>query len=398
MSPEALLLLADFLGLLIALGFLAVTVLPGVIGRSLNGVIDRPSGPPSDAAQALHGTLDVVDLHADTLLWRRDLLARGRWGHVDVPRLVEGRVRVQGFTAVTKAPRGMNIESNRGDSDMIALLALLQGWPPRTWWSPMERALHQARRLRAAAARSGGTLTVLHTRADLEAHMARRAAGEPVVAGLLGMEGAHALEGDLANLERAFAAGFRLVGLTHFFDNQVGGSAHGVAKGGLTDLGRRVVARMEELGMLVDLAHASDALIDDVLSVATRPVVVSHTGVRGTCDNRRNLDDARLRAVADAGGVVGIGLWKTAICGARAEDWARSVRHALDVAGPDHVALGSDWDGAVGTIVDAAGTVRLTEALLGTGLSKADIRRVMGDNAVRLLRATLPETEAAAGA
>jgi microsomal dipeptidase-like Zn-dependent dipeptidase len=124
--------------------------------------------------------------------------------------------------------------------------------------------------------------------------------------------------------------------------------------------------------------------------MARRPVVVSHAGVRGTCDNTRNLSDAQLRAVAANGGVVGIGFWDTATCGTDARAIARSIAHAVRVAGPDHVALGSDFDGAVATPFDATGVPQVTEALLDAGLDEAAIARVMGGNAVRLLRATLP--------
>ena len=147
---------------------------------------------------------------------------------------------------------------------------------------------------------------------------------------------------------------------------------------------------MEDLGILVDLAHASPSLVDDVLSRTTRPVMVSHTGVRGTCDNRRNLDDDRLAAIAATGGVVGIGLWETAVCGTKPADWARAVRYAVDVAGADHVALGSDWDGAVATMVDASQTVHLTQALLDQGFSDVEVKKIMGGNVIRVLLATLP--------
>jgi microsomal dipeptidase-like Zn-dependent dipeptidase len=150
---------------------------------------------------------------------------------------------------------------------------------------------------------------------------------------------------------------------------------------------------MERLGMLVDLAHASPALIDDVLAMATRPVVVSHTGVKGTCDNQRNLDDGRLAAISATGGVVGIGLWETAVCGTTPADWARAVRHAVEVAGVEHVGLGSDWDGAVTSMIDASQTVHLTQALVDEGFSAEDIRLIMGGNALRVLAQVLPEAE-----
>jgi membrane dipeptidase len=277
------------------------------------------------------------------------------------------------------------------------LLALLGRWPPRTWRDLTERALWQASKLRSAAARSNGRLTVIRSAADLRLYLSRRNADSQVTAGFLGIEGAHALAGEIGALDRLFGAGFRMLGLTHFFDNEVGGSAHGVDRGGLTPFGREVVARAEELGILIDLAHASPALIDDVLSVATRPLVVSHTGVRGTCDNLRNLEDRRLAAIAATGGVVGIGLWETALCGTGPGDWARAVAHAVAVAGPDHVALGSDWDGAVTALLDAAHVVRLTDALLQHGFGEAEVRQVMGGNVVRVLQEALPAGDGGGG-
>lgn len=377
---------------LLLLAIVGVGLLPSLLGRRMNRTLGGAAGPVRPRAAELHGTVLVADLHADALLWPRDLLVRGSWGHIDVPRLVEGRVALQVFTTVTKTPRHLNIESNASDSDNITLLGVLQGWPVRAWSSLLERSLHQANKLRNFAGDSEGRLTLIRTREDLAAYVARRRGDDTITAGILGIEGAHALEGDLANVDRVFEAGFRLLGLTHFFDTEVGGSAHGVEKGGLTFFGRRVVERMETLGMVVDLAHASPALIDDVLEVATRPLVVSHGGVKGTCDNTRNLEDRHLEAVAATGGVVGIGLWETAVCGTIPMAWARAVRHAADVAGVDHVALGSDWDGAVATMIDASDTVYLTQALLDVGFADQDVRRIMGGNVLRLFSHTLPES------
>jgi len=378
------------LGILLGIVVVAAFLFPSLGARFLNRTVAVEAPAATEAARALHGTLLVADLHSDALLWNRNLLRRSSWGHVDVPRLIEGRVGLQAFTVVTKAPRRMNIESNSGDSDNITLLAVLGRWPPRTWGDLTERALWQAKKLHRAAAGSDGRFTVIRSATDLRLYLSKRDTDPEVTAGFLGLEGAHVLAGDIGSLDRLFGAGFRMLGLTHFFDNEVGGSAHGIDRGGLTPFGREVVARAEGLGVLIDLAHASPALIDDVLSVATRPLVVSHTGVRGTCDNRRNLDDERLAAIAATGGVVGIGLWETALCGTGPDDWARAVGHAVAVAGVDHVALGSDWDGAVTAILEAAHVVRLTDALLERGLGKIEVRKVMGENVVRLLLEALP--------
>jgi microsomal dipeptidase-like Zn-dependent dipeptidase len=142
--------------------------------------------------------------------------------------------------------------------------------------------------------------------------------------------------------------------------------------------------------MVIDLAHASAATIDDVLRMATRPVVVSHTGVRGTCANQRNLDDAQLAAISANGGLIGIGFWETAVCGGDARAIARAVAHAKNVAGFEHVALGSDFDGAVTTPFDVTGLPQITQALLDAGLDQTAIEAVMGGNARRLLKKLLP--------
>lgn len=390
MSGRAKKVVAWAVGLLILLVLLGFGLVPGVVARSMNRTLAGADGPVSDEARRLHATLAVADLHADALLWDRDLLRRGSWGHVDVPRLAEGGVAVQAFTVVTKTPRSMNIEANAGDTDNITLLAVLQAWPPRTWGSLAQRALWQADKLHRFAAASEGRLAVIRTREDLRGFLSGRSTDEGTVAGVLGLEGTHALEGDLDNVVRLYEAGFRMFGLTHFFDNEVGGSAHGVDRGGLTPFGVQVLDRMEELGIAVDLAHASPTLVDDVLARVTRPVLVSHTGVRETCDNRRNLDDGRLAAIAATGGVVGIGLWETALCGATPAHWARAVRHAVDVAGVDHVGLGSDWDGAVAAIVDASETVHLTQALLDQGFGEEEVGKLMGGNVARVLMEVLP--------
>jgi microsomal dipeptidase-like Zn-dependent dipeptidase len=177
---------------------------------------------------------------------------------------------------------------------------------------------------------------------------------------------------------------------SHFFDNAFGGSAHGVEKGGLTRAGREMIRRMEARGMVLDLSHASGPTIEEAVAMARRPVVVSHTGVCGTCDNARNLTDTQLRGVAGTGGLIGIGFWPTASGGDDAGSIARSIRYAVGVVGDEHVALGSDFDGAVQVPFDASGMVRLTDALLEAGLDDDQIAKVMGGNAFRLLAETLP--------
>jgi microsomal dipeptidase-like Zn-dependent dipeptidase len=244
--------------------------------------------------------------------------------------------------------------------------------------------------LREAAAASQGHLVLIRTRADLENLLARRARGEAVVGALLSLEGAQALESDLTALDTLFDAGFRVIGLTHFADNAHAGSSQGRRRGGLTARGRDLVRRMEARGMIVDLAHSSARTVDDVLAMASRPVVVSHTGVRATCDSPRNLTDAQLAAIARQGGVIGIGYWEGATCGRDTAAIVRAIRHAGRIAGSDHVALGSDFDGMVTTPFDSARLAELTDALFAAGFGDEDTSSILGGNAVRLFRATLP--------
>jgi microsomal dipeptidase-like Zn-dependent dipeptidase len=356
----------------------------------MNRTLQRGPYTVSARALELHRRLFVADLHADPLLWGRDLRMRARRGHVDVPRLEEGGVALQVFSVVSKSPWGLNIERNDDRSDQVTLLALSQGWAPKTWTSLKERAVYQARRLFRMAALSKGKLTVLKSRADLSAFLERRRQDPSLVAGLLALEGAQVLEGRAENVEAMDVAGYRMVGLAHFFDNEVTGSAHGVLKGGLTAVGREVVRRLEEKRMLIDVAHASPRAIEEVLGLAQRPVVVSHTGVKGTCDNTRNLSDEQLRGIARTGGVVGIGFWKAAVCGEDVRAIARALRYAVGVAGLEHVGLGSDFDGAVTVPFDASGLPLLTEALLAEGFREDEIAAVMGGNVLRVLQETLP--------
>ena len=363
--------------------------------RRLNAVAAQPPYSASEQAREVHGRLTVVDLHADPLLWGRDLLVRGTRGHIDVPRLIEGNVALTVYGAATKSPRHLNIERNDDRSDDVTLLALARGWPPSSWRSLTNRATYMAGRLVDAADRSDGALTVVRSAGELDAFLSRRAGGRRaddrrIVAGLLAIEGAHALGPDLIGLDAIEAAGYRMVGPAHFFDNAYAGSAHGIEKGGLTARGRELIPELEARSMIVDVAHSSRQTIDDVLAIAQRPVVASHTGVCGVADNTRNLSDEQLRGIAATGGMVGIGFWPTACGGDDAASIARSIAYAAGVAGIDHVGLGSDFDGGVAVPFDASGMVLVTEALLAEGFDEGATGKVMGANAIRVLRAALP--------
>lgn len=382
--------LAALVAVLVA-GVLAFhTIVPVVVDGRMNTVVSPTIPAVAPQATALHNTLFVADLHADELLWGRDLLQRVERGHVDLPRLQEGRVALQVFSVVTKTPRDMNYDQNTGETDNIRLLALAQRWPSAAQTSLRARAVHQADRLHDAAQRSGGALTVITSRDSLAAFVMRRQGDPAQVGALLAIEGLHALDGTLASVDTLYAHGFRMMGLTHFFDNEVAGSAHGVSHGGLTALGRQVVQRMEQLGIVIDLAHASTLAVQEVLAMATRPVVVSHTGVAATCPGPRNLTDSQLRAIAANGGLIGIGYWDGAVCEPTVAQIVKAIRHAVQIMGVDHVALGSDFDGATRTPWDTRGVIVLTEALLASGMPANEVAKVMGGNARDFLLRTLP--------
>jgi microsomal dipeptidase-like Zn-dependent dipeptidase len=368
-----------------AIGFFGIA--PGWLEASMNKIDPQPPIPVSAEARALHATLQIVDLHSDTLMWRRDLLERANRGHEDLPRLEQGNVALQVFSSVTKTPRGQNYDGNSDETDNITPLVIAQLQPVRTWTSLLERSLYHALKLDRAVAGSGGKLVKVANPVGLDALIAARAAGKGPVGAMLSIEGLQSLEGNIANLDKLHAAGFRMAGLAHFYDNDLAGSMHGVAKGGLTPLGRQVVRAMEDKGMIVDIAHCSERCVADVLAMARRPVVSSHGGVQATCKVNRNLSDDQLRAVARTGGIVGIGYWDGAICDTSPRSAAKAMKHVRDLIGIEHVALGSDFDGATTVRFDTSGLVQISQALLDEGFTPDEIRAVMGGNALRVIRA-----------
>jgi microsomal dipeptidase-like Zn-dependent dipeptidase len=365
-------------------------VLPGQVEASKNVVLPLERYAISERAQQLHASMFIADLHSDSLLWKRDLSRRSDIGHMDLPRLREGNVALQVFSATTKSPAGLNYEENTAESDQITLLAIASFWPVRTWFSIYERAAFQLEKLHGLARRD--ELVVITSTADLRAVAARRASGESVIGAVYLTEGAHPLEGDIDNLDRLFEQGLRITGLTHFFDNELGGSLHGQSGQGLTDFGRAVVRRANELGIIIDIAHASPAMVAEVLDLSTAPVILSHGGLDGICDSPRNLPDDLMQQFAAKGGVIGIGYWDGAVCDPSPESIVASIRYAIDLLGVDHVALGSDYDGAVAVTFDTSELVVLTETMLRTGFTDDEIRKVMGENVRRFLLENLPAT------
>lgn len=370
-----------------ALAFFALA--PGMIERGTNKIDGKPLAAVSARAKALHRTLTIVDLHSDTLLWKRSILDRADRGHMDLPRLEDGNVALQTLASTTKSPKGQNYDANGSDTDNITSLVIAQLQPVRTWNSLLERSLWHAEKLHRAVSASGHKLQAVAAPEDLDGLLAARRGRVPPVGAMLSIEGLHGLDGKLANLDKLYAAGFRMAGLTHFFDNDLAGSMHGLKKGGLTPLGRQVVETMEAKGMIVDIAHCSNACVADILKIARRPVVSSHGGVQATCKVNRNLSDEQIKGVAATGGLVGIGYWDAAVCDTSPASIAKAMKHVRDLVGIRYVALGSDYDGATTVRFDTSKLVQVTQALIDAGFSDDDIRAAMGGNAIRVLKAGL---------
>jgi microsomal dipeptidase-like Zn-dependent dipeptidase len=370
-----------------AIGFFGIA--PGYVEGAMNQIDGKPLIAVSDEAKALHKTLNIVDLHSDTLMWNRDLNESASRGHMDLPRLQEGNVALQLFSSVTKTPKNQNYDGNGADTDNITLLTIAQLQPVKTWSSLVERSLYHAQKRDAAVAGSNGSINAVDTAGQLDALLAARQKDKRAVGAMLTIEGLQNLEGKAANLDRLYDAGFRMAGLTHFFDNELAGSMHGLKKGGLTPFGRDIVRRMEAKGMIIDIAHLSHKGVAEVLAMATRPVVSSHGGVQATCKVNRNLTDDEVRGVAKTGGIIGIGYWDGALCGTSPRAAAKAMKHVRDLVGIQFVALGSDYDGATTVRFDTSQLVQVTQALMEEGFTAAEIRAVMGENALRVIRAGL---------
>jgi len=296
------------------------------------------------------------------------------------------------FTTVTKSPSGLNYDLNSADApDDITRLALIQRWPSVTWKSLTARALHQASRLHKFERQNPNDLMIVKSKTDLASFMAKRASNSTMVAGLIGTEGSHALDGDLKNVQTLFDAGFRMMSLQHFFDNKLGASLHGVSQTGLTDFGRDVVNKIDSLNIILDVSHSSEAVVSEVLDLYPKPVVVSHTGFKGHCDTARNIADSLMQRIAAKGDLIAVGYWDGAVCGANPKDVVSAMKYGVQLVGEDHLSLGSDFDGTVTTGFDTSELIALTDEMLSAGLSETQIRKIMGGNMLRFLQQNLPD-------
>ncbi len=357
-------------------------------------MVDRtqPLPEPSDKAKAFHQANFIADVHNDTLLFERNFLNSPQigkpMGHIDLPRAEAASVNLLVFAAATKIPLGFH-ESGTDETQPDSLnLVYGSRFSPQTFMTPLQRAIHQSKRLHSLAGQSHGRMHVVRNQQDLE----RAKSGESLGA-VLAFEGAQAVGGDVANIDRIFEIGYRVAGYCHFIDNAYACSKHGTKRAGLPPAGRELTQRCVNLGMVLDLAHLSAAGVEDVLKLTTDvPLLVSHTGLKSWVNNNRTIIDEQAQEIARRGGLIGIGFWDEVLRGNSPEDVVDGIQHAIEVLGENHVCFGSDFDGAILPSFDISQLPVLTHLMFERGMSETTVQKIAGGNALRLFKSVLPLT------
>ena len=331
-----------------------------------------------DEVSRLHMDALVVDTHCDTLKCLSPRFTRPRdsmWddrsapgfgersslGHVDIPRLMEGGVDCQVFAVSSARERA----------------------PPY----PLRTALEMIEVFNRECERNPETIApVTCHREIVEAVEGGR------VAAMLSIEGADVIEGELSMLGVFHRLGVRMVGLVHSLRNLL---ADGVTDrrtgGGLSELGVQAVEEMDRLGVIVDVSHINDAGFWDVMEVARGPVIASHSNCRAICDHPRNMTDEMIVALAEGDGVMGMNFAPSFVHPTRpsVETMVDHMDHVVELVGPDHVGLGSDFDGIPSTPVgleDVTKMPSITVELVERGYREEDVRKILGGNHLRLIK------------
>jgi len=368
----------------------------GVLSRVVDRTLNRTALPgrlyASSAAIQLVKSAPAVDVLVGSALFR-DSFVRGGRGQVDLPRAESVGLKVIGLTVATSWP------DIRGTLSRWHFRSL--GLPRQVAGSRMEIAEWVIGRIERWCAESDGRLVIVRSRADLDECLAP---GGPLGV-VLGVQGAHVLQGELANVGRLRDLGVRMIALGHVMDNDAVGSGTGRRAKGLTSYGRELLAELEAQPLIVDLAHMSVAGIEDALPLLTRPFTLSHSGIRAPDAKAARRRRPRLRRynaatrnvpaeiVHEIGlrrGLFGVVLATQLLEGSTLADAAQMFERALELAGEENVCIGSDMDGALRTIVDVEGLPALADALLERGTLAGVVGGVLGGNAVRFLRASLP--------
>lgn len=334
----------------------------------------------STAAVDLYLASDVLDLHVDSFIWTRMFgyrlerrhglgLFGGRfYSQVDFPRVLEGALTGATWVITTNPLRSAAGRAQAFSKNLARLRELFAGVSEQ--FAVVE---------------------------DVAGYRAARAAGKH--AAFLAIQGGSALDRDADALDLIPGRAILRVTVVHLYSSSLGTTSAPLKRGGdtgLTDAGREFVRRLEARRIFPDLAHISKQGFWDAVEVHDRslPLLVTHTGVSGVHDHWRNLDDRQLRAVADSGGVAGIMYQSSfldgSLLGCKAEAVVRHIEHALRTVGDDHVALGSDWDGAITPPVDLktpAELPRLVELMLRRGIRESAIVKILGGNFLRVVEA-----------
>lgn len=309
----------------------------------------------------LHRNAVVVDLHSDALLayagGARDLGERSTVGHIDLPRLRDGCLDVQVFAAFVH-PKEAGHGFTRATQLIDAFDRLVATHPTAI----------------------GKATTVAETESLVRAGR---------VAGVLSIENGDALGGDPANVDVFYQRGVRIMSLTWNNSNLLADGALEHTRGGLTPLGKRVLQRMQRLGIVVDVSHLSERSFWDVLAATRGPLMATHSDAAAIVPHPRNLTDAQLRAIAARGGVVGVNYYPAHAGGGTIDRILNQIDYMVKVMGVDHVGLGSDFDGFTQTVrglEDVSKLPNLTAGLAARGYTPEQIKKILGGNALRVFK------------
>ena len=317
-------------------------------------------------AVELHRQSMVLDAHCDTLSvlveQNRRLGQLSGQGHLDLPRLKKGGIKVQFFAAF--------ISPEYKQAPLRRALELIDSF----LWEMKENSKD-----------------VLHVKNPEEIY---QACSSGKVAALLTVEGGECLEGRAGVLQQLYTLGVRGLTLTWNNDNELGNGVNAKKSTGLTPFGLAIVAELNRLGVLIDISHLSAEGYQDVLKHSSQPVIASHSNCKALCNHPRNLSDEQIRTLAENGGVMGITFVSTFLGGGKPslKEVLDHIDHAVAVGGIECVGLGSDFDGteqlAVG-LEDCSFCPALTGGLIARGYGDEDIKKIIGGNFLRVIEKVL---------
>jgi membrane dipeptidase len=322
------------------------------------------------SARKIHFKYGVIDSHCDTVHYFTgekgdyDFAKKNTLGHLDIPRMEEGGIKVQFFA--------LYIEPEYKPSGALKRCLQLLNFYFQTTEPSQDR------------------LETVYTFNDLE-----RINKDGKVAAVITIEGGEALEGDIGVLRMLFRLGIRGLGLTWNQRNDIAdGIGEKEANGGLTIFGKKVIREMNDLGMIIDLAHIAEKGFHDVLSLTDSPIIVSHANSRTLCGHPRNLTDQQLKLLQQNGGVIGLSFYPVFIDGIEPsfEKLLDHFEHIANLIGVEHLGIGSDYDGiqsAVEGLKDVSFLPSLTEGLLSRGFKEEDIGKILYENYFRVMKKIL---------